>query len=71
MSFSGAVKLDLSDFIAPSQACVVTSLDGNKLQLADDQNVQVCVSGPSPPASPSMQCDFLHSASCPAERIAA
>ena len=35
MSFSGAVKLDLSDFITPSQACVV-SLNGNKIQLPDD-----------------------------------
>ncbi len=61
MSFSGAVKLDLSDFIAPSQACVVTSLDGNKLQLADDQNVQV---GFPPFPSPSIQmtCVFPQNA---------
>jgi hypothetical protein len=32
-NFSGAIKLaDLSDFIAPSQACVV-KLDGNKVTL--------------------------------------
>ncbi len=56
MSFSGAVKLDLSDFIAPSQACVVTSLDGNKLQLADDQNVQVCFPALSLPPCMRMMC---------------
>ena len=66
MSFSGAVKLDLSDFIAPSQACVVTSLDGNKLQLADDQNVQVCVL-PFPSPSPSMNVTSALR-DCPAER---
>lgn len=34
-NFSGAIKLgDLSDFIAPSQACVV-KLDGNKVTLDD------------------------------------
>ena len=32
-NFSGAIKLgDLSDFIAPSQACVV-KLDGSKVTL--------------------------------------
>lgn len=37
MSFSGAVKIgDLNDFIAPSQACVVT-LEGNKLSAADPE----------------------------------
>lgn len=37
-AFSGAVKLqDLSDFIAPSQACVVKLDGGKKLALqADD-----------------------------------
>ena len=47
MSFSGAVKLDLSDFIAPSQACVV-SLNGNKLEIPDDQNTQVRIQGHRP-----------------------
>jgi hypothetical protein len=38
-SFSGAVRIgDLNDFIAPSQACVV-SLNGNKLETKDEQEV--------------------------------
>ena len=38
--FSGAVKIgDLNDFIAPSQACVV-SLEGGKLAAAADAEVR-------------------------------
>jgi hypothetical protein len=38
-SFSGAIRIgDLNDFIAPSQACVV-SLNGNKLETKDEQEV--------------------------------
>jgi hypothetical protein len=38
-SFSGAIQIsDLNDFIAPSQACVV-SLNGNKLETKDEQEV--------------------------------
>lgn len=38
-AFSGAVKIgDLNDFIAPSQACVV-SLEGGKLAAAADAEV--------------------------------
>ncbi|KAL4424954.1 hypothetical protein ABPG77_009683 [Micractinium sp. CCAP 211/92] len=41
MAFSGAVKIgDLNDFIAPSQACVV-SLQGGKLEVAADAEVQL------------------------------
>lgn len=41
MSFSGALKLaDVSDFIAPSQACVV-NLNSGKLDLADADGLQV------------------------------
>ncbi|KAL4434294.1 hypothetical protein ABPG75_000735 [Micractinium tetrahymenae] len=41
MAFSGAVKIgDLNDFIAPSQACVV-SLQGGKLDPAADAEVQL------------------------------
>lgn len=41
MAFSGAVKIgDLNDFIAPSQACVV-SLQGGKLEPAADAEVQL------------------------------
>lgn len=40
MAFSGAVKIgDLNDFIAPSQACVV-SLEGGKLAAASDAEVR-------------------------------
>lgn len=40
MAFSGAVKIgDLNDFIAPSQACVV-SLQGGKLEVAADAEVR-------------------------------
>jgi hypothetical protein len=41
--FSGAVKIgDLSDFIAPSQSCVVT-LEGNKiLDASSDLEVRRC-----------------------------
>lgn len=38
--FSGAVKIgDLNDFIAPSQACVV-SLEGGKLTATEDAEVR-------------------------------
>lgn len=44
MSFSGALKLaDVSDFIAPSQACVV-NLKSGKLDLADADGLQVASS---------------------------
>ena len=41
--FSGAVKIggDLNDFIAPSQACVV-SLNGNKLDTRIEDEVRTC-----------------------------
>lgn len=40
-SFSGAIRIgDLNDFIAPSQACVV-SLNGNKLEAKDEHEVGV------------------------------
>jgi len=42
-SFSGAIRIgDLNDFIAPSQACVV-SLNGNKLETKDEQEVGPCM----------------------------
>ena len=42
MAFSGALKItDLSDFIAPSQACVI-SLDTVKKEVAIADLVQVC-----------------------------
>ena len=41
-SFSGAVRIgDLNDFIAPSQACVVT-LNGNKLDINAEAEASTC-----------------------------
>lgn len=46
MSFSGALKLaDVSDFIAPSQACIV-NFDGKVLDIQDADGLQV----PPPPS---------------------
>ena len=54
MELSGAVKLrNVSDYIAPNQACVV-SLRGGKLS-ADDEEARVaaaCASAPTPRAAP-------------------